>query len=113
MADTNAIINLDYDIIQQEAASISNCADTIAGIGKRVEDINYSLESAWYGSAQEKFSEELRVATSTTFPQMYKVCQEMSSLLTSTANSMKSADSSVGDAVRTALQEAIDSVFGN
>ena len=113
MADTNAIINLDYDIIQQEATSISNCADTIAGIGKKVEDINYSLESAWYGAAQEKFSEELRVATSTTFPQMYKVCQEMSSLLISTANSMKAADSSVGDAVRTALQEAIDSVFGN
>ena len=112
MADTNAIINLDYDIIQQEATSISNCADTIAGIGKKVEDINYSLESAWYGAAQEKFSEELSIAADT-FPQMYRVCQDMSSLLTSTANSMKAADSSVGDAVRTALQEAIDSVFGN
>ena len=44
---------------------------------------------------------------------MAKVLEDMSVLLTSTANNMKKADGSIGDSIKQVLQDAIDAVLGN
>ena len=44
---------------------------------------------------------------------MSEVCEDMSTLLTSTAKTMKATDTNIGNAIQTGLQAAIDAVFGH
>ncbi len=113
MPDNNAIINLDYDIIEQEAKNIETCSRSIQEIGKNIDVINQNLASCWSGDAYEAYNTRMTNLSEGVFPPMAKVLEDMSVLLTSTANNMKKADGSIGDSIKQVLQDAIDAVLGN
>ena len=113
MPENNVTINLDYDIIQQEANSIANCADSIMAVAQNVQRINAEMSNVWESATQEAFEEKLDWCIQSIFPQMSEVCEDMSTLLTSTAKTMKATDTNIGNAIQTGLQAAIDAVFGH
>ena len=113
MPDKNVTINLDYDIVEQEAKAILDCSENIERVQANILAITGNIQRDWRSDASDAYIERMNAAADTVFPAMIGVCEEMSSLLDSAAKTMKAADGSAADAVRTALQEAIDSVFGN
>ncbi len=94
-----ANLKLDYTIFEEEAKNVLNISTSIYQVRDDIARLTDSLYGCWEGDAATAFTASVQGGFIPQVEKMSEYCQEMSCLLTSTAENIKTHDEKVAAAI--------------
>ena len=94
-----ANLKLDYTIFEEEAKNVSGISAAIEQVRDKIVSETDWLYACWEGNAADAFSTSIKKGIIPKVDVMVQYCEQMSGLLTSTAENIKTHDEKVAAAI--------------